>query len=107
MPRPPSKRAVALAIINSLSHLGNVAGSYAWPSVWGPTYRNSYAITLACFGFGIVMTFIFREHLRKENVRLTTEEQKVRDRGGSIPHERQGGPEVSVIHGETGFRYLL
>lgn len=53
------------------------------------------------------MTFIFREHLRRENVRLAMEEQKVRDRGGSVPHERQGGLEVPVIHGETGFRYLL
>jgi len=53
------------------------------------------------------MTFIFREHLRSENVRFAVEEQKARDRGGSIPHERQGGPDVPVIHEGTGFRYLL
>lgn len=29
-PRPPSKRAVALALINAFSQLGNVAGSYAF-----------------------------------------------------------------------------
>ena len=78
-----------------------------WPSVWGPTYRNSYTITLSCFGLGVVLTYIFREHLRRENVRLALEEQRARDRGGSIHHERQGGPEVPVIHGETEFRYLL
>jgi len=27
-PRPPSKRAVAIALINAFSQLGNVAGSY-------------------------------------------------------------------------------
>ena len=53
------------------------------------------------------MTFLFREHLRRENVRLAVEEQKAWDRGGPNPHERQGGPEVPVIHGETEFRYLL
>lgn len=44
IPRPPAKRAVALALINAFSQLGNVAGSYVWPSVWGPTYRHSCAI---------------------------------------------------------------
>jgi hypothetical protein len=53
------------------------------------------------------MTFIFRQHLRKENVRFAMEEQKARAHGGPIPQEQQGGPEMPVIHGETGFRYLL
>ena len=44
-PRPPSKRAVAVALINAFSQLGNIAGSYVWPKTWGPTYRNSYAVS--------------------------------------------------------------
>jgi predicted MFS family arabinose efflux permease len=44
IPRPPAKRAVALALINAFSQLGNVAGSYVWPKNWGPTYRYSFAI---------------------------------------------------------------
>ena len=56
IPRPVSKRAVALALINAFSQLGNIAGScvsletaqcamlmyysrYVWPTPWGPTYR--------------------------------------------------------------------
>ncbi|KAF7355270.1 MFS general substrate transporter [Mycena sanguinolenta] len=35
-PRPPSKRAVALALINGFSQSGNISGSYIWPSNWGP-----------------------------------------------------------------------
>ncbi len=67
-PRPPMKRAVALALINAFSQLGNIAGSYVscliavyhsgadsffqvWPKTYGPTYRNSYGITISCFGF--------------------------------------------------------
>lgn len=107
MPRPPSKRAVALAVINSFSHLGNVAGAYVWPLVWGPTYHNSYAITLSCFGLGIAMTFIFREHLRRENLRLAVKEQKVPNRGEFIPHEQQEDSIVPVAHKVGGFRYLL
>ncbi len=31
-PRPPSKRAVAVALVNAFSKLGNVAGSYVTSS---------------------------------------------------------------------------
>jgi len=70
IPKPPAKRAVALALINAFSQLGNVAGSYVWPSIWGPTYRKSYGICIASFGAGIVMSLIFRQHLVSLNARL-------------------------------------
>ncbi|KAK7061677.1 major facilitator superfamily domain-containing protein [Favolaschia claudopus] len=73
-PRPPSKRAVALALINCWSQLGNVAGSYVWPSAWGPTYRNSYAICIACAGVNIVMCLVFRQTLVGMNKKLEEEE---------------------------------
>lgn len=101
IPRPPAKRAVALAFINAFGQLGNVAGSYVWPSAWGPSYRKSYGIALSCFALGLVMTFIFREFLRRENLKLAAEEQKAR---GGVAYERQ---EDRVGRGEAGFRYLL
>ncbi|KAF8760900.1 MFS general substrate transporter [Rhizoctonia solani] len=75
LPRPPSKRAVALALINAFSQLGNVAGSYVWPNEWGTTYRNSYAICIACFGCAIAMCFAFRQHLITLNHRLDNGEE--------------------------------
>ncbi|THH13282.1 hypothetical protein EW146_g6915 [Bondarzewia mesenterica] len=69
-PRPPSKRAVALALVNAFSQLGNIAGSYVWPTMWGPTYRNSYAICIACQGLTIVMLWIFRMHLKAQNDKM-------------------------------------
>ncbi|KAF9482432.1 MFS general substrate transporter [Pholiota conissans] len=81
-PRPPSKRAVALALMNAFSQLGNVAGSYVWPSGWGPTYRNAYGICIATSGTAIVMCWVFRRHLQELNKRLGEE-------------------------GQTGFRYML
>ena len=86
LPRPPSKRAVALAFINAFSQLGNIAGSYVWPTGWGPTYRNSYAICIACSGLAIVLCFVFRMHLVAENKKFD---------------EREEGQE------QKGFRYLL
>lgn len=45
-PRPPAKRAVAIAFINAFSQLGNVAGSYVW-NLSANGYRSSYGIVLS------------------------------------------------------------
>lgn len=67
IPRPASKRAVALAFINAFSSLGNIAGSYVWPKSWGPSYWNSYAICIGSGALCIVMSWIFRRHLVQLN----------------------------------------
>jgi len=54
-----------------------------------------------------MMTFIFREFLRRENLKFAVEEQKALARSGGVPYEPQDGPTAPVVHGETGFRYLL
>ncbi|KAI0035900.1 sugar transporter [Vararia minispora EC-137] len=89
-PRPPSKRAVALALINAFSQLGNIAGSYVWPSMWGSSYRNSYAICISCQSLTIIMLAVYREHLKRLNRKLDAEELA---RG--VPPEARG------------FRYML
>ena len=86
IPRPPSKRAVALALINAFSQLGNVAGSYVWPTAWGPSYRNSYAICISTNGLCIIMCYVFKRHLESLNKKAEEREQE------------QGLPE--------GFRYI-
>ncbi|KAJ7068623.1 hypothetical protein C8F01DRAFT_978474, partial [Mycena amicta] len=73
-PRPPSKRAVALALMNAFSQLGNIAGSYVWPSNWGPTYRHSHAICISCSGTTIVICLL---QLQTENRRLAKEEEEM------------------------------
>lgn len=74
--RPPSKRAIALALSNAFSQLGNVAGSYVWPSMWGPSYRNSYAICIATNGLTIIMLFIFKKHLESLNRKALEKENE-------------------------------
>ena len=53
------------------------------------------------------MTFMFREFLRRENVKLAVEEQKALAESGDVSYEPQEGPGGLVIRRETGFRYLL
>ena len=86
-PRPPSKRAVAIAFINSFGQLGSISGSYIWPKTWGPTYRYSYGICIATNGLAIVMILVFRAHLKALNKKAEKEERE------------RGLPE--------GYRYLL
>ncbi|KIK90668.1 hypothetical protein PAXRUDRAFT_800745 [Paxillus rubicundulus Ve08.2h10] len=85
---PASKRAVSIALINAFSQLGNIAGSYLWPSKWGPSYRYSYGICVATSGLSIIMSWVFKDHLRSMNEGMENEEQ---ERG----------------QGAKGFRYLL
>ncbi|THV01424.1 MFS general substrate transporter [Dendrothele bispora CBS 962.96] len=60
---PPAKRAVALAIMNTVGSLGNVLGSYIWPKEWGPDYSKSFAICILASSTCIIMCWIFRQHL--------------------------------------------
>ncbi|KAH7916081.1 MFS general substrate transporter [Hygrophoropsis aurantiaca] len=87
IPRPASKRAVALAFINAFSSLGNVAGSYVWPSAWGPSYKYSCAICITTSALCILMSWAFSRHLASLNKQLEAEEDAL------------GQPK--------GFRYLL
>ncbi|KAI0082456.1 MFS general substrate transporter [Panus rudis PR-1116 ss-1] len=76
IPRPPSKRAVALAFINAFSQLGNIAGSYVWPKEWDPTYRYSYAICISTNGLTILMCYVFKRHLESLNKKLEAKEEE-------------------------------
>ncbi|KAJ3773073.1 major facilitator superfamily domain-containing protein [Lentinula raphanica] len=63
----PAKRAVALALINTVSSFGNVFGSYIWPLKWGPEYKQSFAICTLANALSIAMCWMFRKHLANLN----------------------------------------
>lgn len=54
MPRPASKRAVAVGIANSLSNIGAFSSGYIYYAQFGPNYLVSWSITL---GFCIYVAF--------------------------------------------------
>ncbi|KAK3896894.1 major facilitator superfamily domain-containing protein, partial [Staphylotrichum tortipilum] len=98
-PRPPAKRAVAIAMINAFSQLGNVAGSYVW-DLKADGYRRSYGIVTAMFGVTIVGCWVFRMVLVGMNKRLEEQEREAEGRGG------EGGDGMTEGM-EKGFRYLV
>ncbi|CAE7013870.1 hypothetical protein P3342_003846 [Pyrenophora teres f. teres] len=107
-PRPPAKRAVAIAMINAFSQLGNIAGSYVW-NMKANGYRNSYGVVTAMFGVTIIGCFIFRVILVRLNKRL--------DDGvdawvihGDVAEQTAATEGVSVEEGKRmmgDFRYLI
>ncbi|KAG1743064.1 MFS general substrate transporter [Suillus lakei] len=82
-----SKRAAAIALINTMASTGLISSSYFWPSSWGPSYTNSYIICILASVVSIGMFWVFREHLSRCNEAAEAEEKAL-----GLP---------------KGFRYLL
>ncbi|GAA5973309.1 hypothetical protein JCM11641_003066 [Rhodosporidiobolus odoratus] len=74
--RPAMTRSISIAAVNALSQLGNVAGAYCFPSVWGPSYAKSYAICIGTFVFCILGSTINRWNLARLNRKLATRDEQ-------------------------------
>ncbi|KAL5334759.1 major facilitator superfamily domain-containing protein [Aspergillus crustosus] len=77
IPRPPAKRAAAIAIINAMGNIGSIPGSYIFPSIYGPYYVKSFGAELAILAFGCVCALSLRTYLRYLNKKLEAEEAQV------------------------------
>ncbi|KAJ6440109.1 allantoate permease [Purpureocillium lavendulum] len=104
-PRPPAKRAVAIAMINAFSQLGNVAGSYVW-ALKDNGYRKSYGIVLSMFGVTIVGCYLFKLMLADLNKKLAESEMQ------EVAEQRPDGDYIIDSNDESlrmrkGFRYLV
>jgi hypothetical protein len=108
-PRPPAKRAVAIAMVNAFSQLGNIAGSYVWQMPENG-FRKSYGIVIAMFGVTIAGCFWFRQILVGLNKKIEAAEQAAEVEGPIDTHKRdqihvEGDAEISGL--QRGFRYLV
>ncbi|KAH7156092.1 major facilitator superfamily domain-containing protein [Dactylonectria macrodidyma] len=108
-PRPPAKRAVAIAMINGFSQLGNVAGSYVW-GLSENGYRKSYGIVLSMFGVTILGCFVIRMILVGLNKKLEAGESAWETNQDVAAQTAQaeiedGHEEVMAM--QRGFRYLI
>ncbi|TKX20409.1 MFS transporter-like protein 133 [Elsinoe australis] len=108
-PRPPAKRAVAIALINAFSQLGNIAGSYVW-GLKASGYRKSYGIVTSMFGITIVGCFIFRMVLNNLNKKLEQGEEAWVSKPDVLEHTA----DVEIMDStdealrmKKGFRYLV
>lgn len=108
-PRPPAKRAVAIAMINAFSQLGNVAGSYVW-NLKENGFRKSYGIVLSMFGVTIVGCYAFRVILVGLNKKLEAGEsawETRRDVAKQTVAVEDLHDTDEALQMKSGFRYLV
>lgn len=108
-PRPPAKRAVAIAMVNSFCQLANLAGSYIW-DLDENGYRKSYGIVFAMFGSAIICFILFRMQLVKLNKKLEAGEATwvTRDDVTRKTAEMEDlETKDDALKMRQGFRYLL
>ncbi|KDN67441.1 putative major facilitator superfamily transporter [Colletotrichum sublineola] len=108
-PRPPAKRAVAIAMINAFSQLGNIAGSYVW-GLKENGFRKSYGIVTAMFGATIIGCYVFKVILDNLNKKLEAGE-RAWEVHGDVAHQTADVTNSDEIEAARmmgkGFRYLV
>ncbi|KAJ4186289.1 hypothetical protein NW767_012709 [Fusarium falciforme] len=103
-PRPPAKRAVAIALINAFAQLGNIAGSYVW-GLKDNGFRGSYGIVTAMFGATVVGALALRMMLVRMNKQLEEQEEAWETQRDVAQQMRDEADEA--LRMQKGFRYLL
>ncbi|KXN83671.1 hypothetical protein AN958_00812 [Leucoagaricus sp. SymC.cos] len=73
---PPQKRAVAIALINTVSQSGNIVGAYVWVKSWGPSYNKSYAICTASAVGCATMCLCLRSVLQRMNLEMDKKDER-------------------------------
>jgi len=101
LPRPPAKRAAAMAAINAVSVTCNIYASYMYPQSDGPRYVLAMSVNCATAFLAIAMATLLRFILVGLNKKL--------DRGlhveGSVRDTAQYG--LPATGAKKGFRYLV
>lgn len=115
LPRPPAKRAAALAGINALSNVCQIYSPFLYPSSDGPRYVKAMAVNLSMSGVSILFGTVLRFYLVRLNRKLDELDRGegidvVEGIGGSDGEgrkrevEERGLPGIAV---ERGFRFLV
>lgn len=70
MPRPPAKRAAALAFINAVSNSSSIYASYMYPDSAAPAYTVAFVVNSVMSFVGICAATVLRAMLVRLNRRL-------------------------------------
>ncbi|KAI9641853.1 hypothetical protein NHQ30_009720 [Ciborinia camelliae] len=96
LPRPPAKRATALAFINAMSNASSIYTSYMYPSSAGPRYVVAMSVNCGMVFMAMCAALTLRTMLVRLNKKL--------DRGEPVDGAINEG---TVAAGEKGFRYKV
>lgn len=96
LPRPPAKRAAALAFISAAGNSTAIYTSYLYPKSAGPRYMGAWIHNSVMAALSILAAFVLSRMLARLNEKL--------DRGESVKGAVNAAPGEAV---EGGFRFLV
>ncbi|CAO1599000.1 hypothetical protein XANCAGTX0491_002746 [Xanthoria calcicola] len=99
LPRPPAKRAAALAAINAVSNASSIYASYMYPESAGPRYLVAMSVNCVTAFIAIVAATVLRFTLVHLNKKL--------DRGEVVEGAVAVGEAVPGEAAKKGFRFVL
>ncbi|KAF6231786.1 hypothetical protein HO173_010088 [Letharia columbiana] len=99
LPRPPAKRAAALAAINAVSNCSSIYASYMYPESAGPRYIVAMSVNCVMALMAICMATLLRFILVGLNKKL--------DRGEPVEGAVAVGEGVPGEASRRGFRFVL
>jgi hypothetical protein len=113
IPRPPAKRAAALAFINSVGNAASIWTPFTYNSSDKPYYRTPMGINMGLVGIAgitaIMMKFIL-EYQNKQLIRMETEDAELTDRDMKKLQrtaEIEGIDIASARMLQKGYRYVV
>ncbi|KAF8806520.1 MFS general substrate transporter [Phlegmacium glaucopus] len=110
IPRPPSKRAASLALVNGFANLGNLVTSFVWKVEWSPQFRPSMIIGICGLLVAMIFAFAVRTMLIRENKQMDQEYQLSMDEAKRERIEQaaklEGITIAEAMEKQRGFRYL-
>jgi len=65
IPQPAEKRAIAIALINSIGNASSIYSTWLWPKKDAPRYIPGFATTTSWLGILCVLTFVFQYLFKK------------------------------------------
>ncbi|ERT01661.1 hypothetical protein HMPREF1624_02913 [Sporothrix schenckii ATCC 58251] len=96
IPRPPAKRAAALAFINAVSNTSSIYASYMFDSKFAPQYKIAFSVNCMTAFISILAAIVLRVMLVRLNKKL--------DRGEYVKGAINAVPGAAVEH---GFRFNI
>ena len=99
LPRPPAKRAAALAAINAASNATQIYASYMYESKYAKRYVIAMSVNCGTAILAIVTSTVLRALLVRLNKKL--------DKGETVEGMEVGAGEGNEAAEKKGFRYLI
>jgi hypothetical protein len=96
LPRPPAKRAAALAFINAVSNCSSIYASYMYPSWAAPQFTFAFIVNCCTAAIAIAAATLLRFMLVKLNRKL--------EQGIHVPGAINAAPGTAAEH---GFRFKV